>query len=133
VELCHARGDASDQTRHCGLGRDVRRWLHEIGWVWKRAKLVAKDDDPRRIERLARIRFCYERLQAHEVMVFADELDIHLLPKVGAAWMPQSTQAKIMTPGTNEKHYLAGALHLATGMMLYCLITRKNNSLFATF
>ena len=35
----------------------VRRWLHEIGWVWKRAKLVAKDDDPQRIERLARIRF----------------------------------------------------------------------------
>ena len=24
----------------------VRRWLHEIGWVWKRAKLVAKDNDP---------------------------------------------------------------------------------------
>jgi transposase len=21
----------------------VRRWLHEMGWVWKRAKLVAKD------------------------------------------------------------------------------------------
>src|SRR6266700_1615364 len=69
----------------------VRRWLHEIGWVWKRAKLVAKDDDPHRIERLARIRFHVETLQAHEVMVFADELDIHLLPKVGAAWMPQGT------------------------------------------
>jgi transposase len=24
------------------------RWLHEIGWVWKRAKLVAKDDEPQR-------------------------------------------------------------------------------------
>jgi len=66
----------------------VRRWLHEIGWIWKRAKLVAKDDDPRRIERLARIRFHYENLSAQEMMVFADELDIHLLPKVGAAWMP---------------------------------------------
>ena len=31
-------------------------------------------------------------------MVFADnELDIHLLPKVGAAWMPQGTQAEVMT------------------------------------
>ena len=35
-----------------------------------------------------------------------------------------------MTPGTNEKHYLAGALHLATGKMLYCLGPRKNNGLF---
>jgi putative transposase len=108
----------------------VRRWLHEIGWVWKRAKLVAKDDDPRRIERLARIRFHHENLQAHEMMVFADELDIHLLPKVGAAWMPQGTQVEVMTPGKNEKHYLAGALHPATGKVLYCLGPRKNNGLF---
>ena len=26
----------------------VRRWLHEGGWEWKRAKLSAKDDDPER-------------------------------------------------------------------------------------
>jgi len=108
----------------------VRRWLHELGWVWKRAKLVAKDDDPHRIERLARIRFQSEHLQAHEMMVFADELDIHLLPKVGAAWMPQGTQEEVMTPGKNEKYYLAGALHLATGKLLYCLGPRKNNGLF---
>jgi transposase len=108
----------------------VRRWLHEIGWVWKRAKLVAKDDDPHRVARLARIRFQHEHVCAHEVMVFADELDIHLLPKVGAAWMLQGTQDKIMTPGTNEKYYLAGALHLATGKVLYCLGPRKNNGLF---
>jgi putative transposase len=108
----------------------VRRWLHEIGWVWKRAKLAAKDDDPQRVERLAWIRWHAEQLQAHEVMVFADELDIHLLPKVGAAWMPRGTQVEIMTPGKNEQHYLAGALHLATGKVLYCLGPRKNNGLF---
>jgi putative transposase len=108
----------------------VRRWLHDLNWVWKRAKLVAKDDGPHRIERLARSRFHAENLQAQEVMVFADELDIHLLPKVGAAWMPQGTQEEVMTPGKNEKHYLAGALHLATGKVLYCLGPRKNNGLF---
>src|SRR5215475_688303 len=101
-----------------------------IGWVWKRAKLVAKDDDPHRIERLARIRFQHEHLHAQEMLVFADALDIHLLPKVGAAWMPQGTQVEVMTPGKNEKHYLAGALHLATGKLLYCLSPRKNNGLF---
>ena len=76
--------------------------------MWKRAKLVAKDDDPHRIERLARIRFQSENLQAHEIMVFADELDIQLLPKVGAACMPKGTQEEVMTPGTNETYYLAG-------------------------
>jgi hypothetical protein len=108
----------------------VRRWLHEIGWGWKRAKLVPKDDDPHRIERLARIRFHHDHLQTHEVMVFADELDIHLLPTVGATWMPQGTQAEVMTPSKNEKHYLAGALHLTTGKMFYGLGARKNNGLF---
>jgi hypothetical protein len=106
---------ASREATACG-----RRRLKRLHWVWKRAKLVAKDDDPQRIERLARIRFHHEHLQAHEVMVFADALDIHLMPKVSAAWMPQGTQAEIMTPGKNEKHYLAGALQLATGKMLYC-------------
>src|SRR5215831_11822572 len=45
----------------------VRRWLHELGWVWKRATLVAKDDDPHRGERLARIRCAHDNLQAHEI------------------------------------------------------------------
>jgi transposase len=34
----------------------MRRWLAEIGWEWKQTKLVAKDDDPQRVARLARIR-----------------------------------------------------------------------------
>ena len=77
-----------------------------MGWVGKRAKLVAKDNDPQRVERLARMRWHAERWQAREVRVFADELDIHLWPKVGAAWMPKGSQEEVMTPGQNEKHYL---------------------------
>ena len=108
----------------------MRRWVHEVGWVWKRAKLVAKDDDPQRVNRLARIRYRVEQLRLCEAMVFADELDIHLLPKVGCAWMPQGTQLAVMTPGQNQKHYLAGALDLTTGMLHHCLGPRKTNALF---
>jgi transposase len=61
-------------------------------------------------------------------MMFADELDIHLL-KVGAAWMPKGTQMAIMTLGTHAKDYLAGALDLATGMLHHCLGARKTNVL----
>jgi transposase len=92
----------------------MRRWLHELGWVWKRAKLVAKDDDPQRVNRLAGagIRWVFEQLKRGETMVFADELDIRLWPKVGCTWMPQGTQRAVMTPGQNPKHYLAEALDL---------------------
>jgi hypothetical protein len=71
---------------------------------------VAKDDAPQRVDRLAHIRFVYEQLQRCEAMVCADELDIHLWPQVGCAWMPQGTPLAVMTPGQNQKHYLAGAL-----------------------
>jgi transposase len=56
----------------------MRRWRHEIGWVWKRPKLVAKDDDPQRVNRLARIRWGFEQLKQCEAMVCADELAIHV-------------------------------------------------------
>jgi DDE superfamily endonuclease/Winged helix-turn helix len=108
----------------------MRRWRHEIGWVWKRPKLVANDDDPHRVARWARIRWVFEQLKCSEAMVFADELDLHLLPKVGGAWMPKGSQLAVMTPGQNQKPYVAGALELATGTLLHCLGVRKTNTLF---
>jgi transposase len=108
----------------------VRRWLHELGWEWKRAKLVAKDDDPQRVEKLARIRYAFEQLRAGMVLFFADELDISLLPKVGYQWMPRGAQVEVPTPGTNEKRYLAGALDITTGTTQHCVWYRKTTGLF---
>ena len=34
-----------------------------------------------------------------DVLVFADELDFHLLPKVGYAWIPKGVRELVMTPG----------------------------------
>ena len=100
-----------------------------MGWVWKRATLAAKDHDPQRVERLGRMRLHAERVPARAVMVFADALDIPLLPKVGAAWRPQGSQEEVMTPGKNAKPSLAGALNLATGKICHCLGPRKNHAL----
>jgi transposase len=108
----------------------VRRWLHELGWEWKRAKLVAKDDDPQRVEKLARIRSRFEHLRAGAALFFADELDISLLPKVGYQWMPKGAQVEVLTPGTNEKRYLAGALDITTGTTQHCVWYRKTTGLF---
>jgi transposase len=120
------------QTRR-GMGvsaETVRRWLHELGWEWKRAKLVAKDNDPQRVEKLARIRYTCEQLRAGMALFFADELDISLLPKVGYQWMPKGEQVEVLTPGTNEKRYLAGALDITTGTTQHCVWYRKTTGLF---
>jgi transposase len=108
----------------------LRQWLHELGWEWKRAKVTAKDDDPQRIEKLARIRLAFEQLRAGVALFFADELDINLLPKVGYQWMPKGEQVAVLTPGTNEKRYLAGALDLTTGTITHCVWYRKQTGLF---
>ena len=99
----------------------MRHWLHELGWAWKRVKVTAKDDDPQRVEKLARIRLAFEQLRAGAALFFADELDINLLPKVGYQWMPKGQQVEVMTPGTNEKRYLAGALNLSPGAITPCV------------
>jgi len=123
LELCVRR-------RITVSGETVRRWLHELGWEWKRAKVVAKDDDPQRVEKLARIRWAVEHLRAGVALFFADELDINLLPKIGAQWMPKGEQVEVLTPGTNEKRYLAGALDFTTGTITHCVWYRKQTGLF---
>jgi len=120
------------KTRHrvAVSAQTVRRWVHEVGWVWKRAKLAARDADPERVARLARIRYGFENLGNKAAMFFADELDINLLPKVGYQWMPVGEQVQVMTPGTHEKRYLAGALDICTGRILRCVWFRKQAGLF---
>jgi hypothetical protein len=39
--------------------------------------------------------------------------------------MPKGTQVEVMTPGTNDKHDLAGALNLATGTLHHCVGARR--------
>jgi len=67
--------------------------------------------------------------QAPEVMVFAEELNFHLLPQVGAAWMPQGPPDGIMPPGKTAQPSLAGALHGATGRLRHCRGPRTNKAL----
>jgi transposase len=108
----------------------IRRCLHELGYVWKRARHAAKDDDPERTGKLARIRHVAEHLRPSEVLFFVDELDIQLLAKLGSEWMLKGTQREVLTPGANKKYYLAGALNFLSGKMLHVVGERKNRWLF---
>ena len=95
----------------------VRRWLHERGWEWKRAQVVAKDEDPQRVEKLARIRSPFEQRREGTALFFADEVDSNLLPTLGSQGMPKGEQVEVLTPGTNERRDWAGALDITTGTL----------------
>jgi putative transposase len=69
-------------------------------------------------------------LPANEVAVYEDELDIHLNPKIGADWMLRGQQKQVLTPGKNEKRYLAGAQEVRTKELITVAGRRKDAALF---
>lgn len=96
----------------------VRRWLHKEQIVWRRPRPVVGPCDPQREEKLLALRQLLARLPANEIAVFQDEVDVNTNPKIGAMWMRRGQQATVLTPGTNEKRYLAGSLNWRTGALL---------------
>jgi transposase len=81
----------------------------------------------RRLNRIAKL---VASLPRHEVAVYEDEVDIHLNPKIGLDWMGWGQQKEVLTPGQNEKRYLAGALDVRTGQVHWVEAERKDARLF---
>lgn len=71
-----------------------------------------------------------ENLSDDEVAVYADEVDIHLNPKIGPCWMPKGVQFEVETPGKNKKRYVFGGLNLKTGHVVWLASERKNSGVF---
>jgi transposase len=92
-----------------------------VGCPWKKA---------RRQRRLRDIRRMIERLPKNEVVLYVDEVDIHLNPKIGPDYMLRGTQKQVLTPGQNKKRYLAGALDIRRRRVIWVEGERKNSDLF---
>jgi transposase len=105
----------------------VRRWLHRSALVWGRPRPVLCRRDPRHDEIMAGLRALLRDLPADETVVFPDEVDINLNPDIGCMWMRRGQQAEVVTPGDNEKNYLAGALHWRSGAVLAPVLGPQRN------
>ena len=94
--------------------------LLSIAHVWRLAKrLGARGGRPRtlvacpwrtcrRRRRIAVLRRLAAAASDQHVVVFADEVDIHLNPKIGPGRMLPGTQRLVLTPGNNEKRSSPG-------------------------
>lgn len=80
--------------------------------------------------RLNQIAHLVASLPRNEVAVYEDEVDIHLNPKIGLDWMGLGQQKEAVTPGQNQKRYLAGALDVRTGVVRWVEAERKDSWLF---
>jgi hypothetical protein len=81
----------------------------------------------RRLNKIAQL---VASLPRKEVAVYEDEVDIHLNPKIGLDWMGLGQQKEAVTPGKNQKRYLAGALDVRTGEIHWVEGQKKDAWLF---
>ena len=107
----------------CTLGRALRA----IGARLGRPKPSVRCPWPKRKreQQLLRLRRLAQQASAFEPVLYSDEIDIHLNPKIGADWMLPGQQRQVLTPGQNRKHYLAGALDARTGKLYFVDGPRK--------
>jgi transposase len=110
----------------------MSRLLGRLGVGLRRPKPVVKCPwkEARRRRRLRAIARLVMHLPADEVVVYADEVDIHLNPKVGPDWTRRGRQKEVLTPGCNQKRYLAGAWDPRACRLVYVEGGRKNSLLF---
>lgn len=102
--------------------------MRQEGLVWRRPRPVLGPKDPRRAEKLRKIRALLGNLPSDEAAVFQDEVDVNSNPKIGSMWMERGQQAEVLTPGTNSKRYLAGPLNWRTGQLMVSAPGQKRNA-----
>ncbi|MEP7028601.1 MAG: IS630 family transposase [Candidatus Eisenbacteria bacterium] len=101
-----------------------------VRWGRPRPVVACPWKAARRKARIAFLRRLAAQSCSREVLVFVDEVDLHLNPKIGPDWMLPGTQRLIMTPGKNEKRYLAGAYDHREQRLVYVEGDRKASWLF---
>ena len=109
--------------------RTLYRRTH-VAARWRRPRLVAKGD-PDHDAICARIRRRITRLPAGSVVLAEDEAHLDLLPTVRATWTLRGHRHRVMTPGSNRRATIFGALNVTTGTWCYLFARRSAASFTA--
>lgn len=117
--VCVHVGTMSRALKQIGARRGRPR--PTVGCPWSKAAKT------RRINAIKKLRASRKQ---NEIIVYEDEVDIHLNPKIGMDWMNRGHQKEVLTPGQNQKRYLAGALNPDTGELTIVEGSQKNSDLF---
>jgi transposase len=84
----------------------------------------------KRQRRLRQLRRLVETCPPDELVLWEDEVDIHLNPKIGPDWMLPGQQKVVVTPGKNQKRYVAGAMTRWNGTLVWVEGPSKCSLLF---
>ena len=82
--------------------------------IWRRPKLTARGD-PDHDQVVAGIAARLIALPRRAVVLAKDETHLNLLPHVRASWTLRGARPQVLTPGTNRKVTVLGAVEATTG------------------
>jgi transposase len=109
----------------------MRRRIREQA-RWARPRLIAKSD-PHRDAICAGIRDRIAALPDGAVVLAEDETHLDLLARVRSCWMPTGLRHRILTPGTNVRRTLHGAVNLVTGAVHHHASVKNVSVVFCYF
>jgi transposase len=115
--------------------RTLSRLLKSMRTKWKSARPIVKCPWPKEQKeaRFQELRDLRETLPKNEVLLFQDEVDILLNPKIGRDWSLLGQQRETVTPGQNKKRYLTGGYDPKRKELIWVDGERKNSDLFIDF
>jgi transposase len=109
----------------------MRRRIREQA-RWSRPRLIAKSD-PDHDTTCATIRQQITALPTGSVVLAEDETHLDLLPRLRSCWMPAGIRHQILTPGTNARRTLHGAVNLVTGQWHHHVSVKNVSVVFCYF
>lgn len=125
----------SELTRTPISATSVRRMLRRLRARWGTPRPVVVCPWPKRKKnkRVRELEALVDDLPKDEVVLYQDEVDVHLNPKIGRDWMLPKHQKTVVTPGNNVKRCVAGGLNPKTGNIVWVVGERRNSDLFIEF
>jgi transposase len=111
--------------------RTLHRRVRQVA-RWRRPRLVAKGD-PDHDQRCAEIRQAIAELPTAAVALAEDETHVNLLPWVRSTWIVKDCRQQVMTPGTNRRRSIFGAVDLASGRFFYQIAAKAVSATFIAF
>jgi transposase len=125
---CETLAKVIRQKVEVQLGRESVRVILLQLMVWRRPRPVIGPFDPEHDVKMREIHQLRATLPPDEVVVYQDEVQIDLNPKIGSAWMLEGRQAEVVTPGDNERRHLAVSMLAGTGRLIVSRPTKRRNS-----
>jgi len=126
--------EVMEERTGISLSRErIRQLLLKNGMRFRRAKLRVVSDDPLYEEKRGRIERLLATPPKRTVILFEDETELHLNPRIQRTWQDLGSPMKVDAAGKDRKLNLFGAVNPRTSTLVTRFCQHKRGSDFVAF